>query len=229
VQPGAGHLSHKTKGQNLMKKTWLELAINPKKHPYDVTHGNIGTDGIRLHYDPTAPAPKDDDSLYTVATEQILPAARKQQAMEFTITKAALETACKQALAIGKDVRRPQYDRTPALKIGVNGSMTYRATDEENGSVSGEWNTMTFETSRKTSFPVVSSYKLGKGMSTFYTVKVEYSHTGRDVEFAINPRFLLDTLSGFESDTVTIRTNAKNAPVYLTDGTREAVIMQICM
>lgn len=209
----------------MTKNTWLEKATAKKANheEYTVTHGNLGTDGFRLHYDPTQPAEESD--FVQRATDCALVPARKGTQTEFTLTKAALVTACKQAIAIGRDPRRPQYDESPTLKVRVNGSFQYSAKSEGNGSISGEWSTMEFETCRKPTFPVKSTYQ-SFGVKCWMCT-VEYTHTGRDVEFGINPRFLIDALSGMESDVVTVRTAARNAPVYLTDGTREAVIMPV--
>jgi hypothetical protein len=211
----------------MKKNTWLEKATAKKAHREELTviHGNIGADGIRLHYDPTQPA--EDSDFSSRVLDVILPPARKNNQTEFSLTKAALVTACKQAMAIGRGPR-PCDDYTPALHVSVNGSFQYKATCEANGSISGEWLNMEFESYRKNDYPVVSSYRLGKGQTKYNTCRVTYSHTGRDVEFSINPRFLLDALSGMESESVTVRTAARNAPIYLTDGTREAIVMPFC-
>ncbi len=208
-----------------MKKNWLELAVNEKSNNpnYITPAGNIGTDGIRLHHDPAQPA---QECRFYNAVMEVLSAARGQNQCEFTLTRAALVTACKQALAIGKG-HTSKDDYIPTLVCSVNGSFQYRAESNQWGSISGEWSTMEFETSRKTDYPVVSSFRLHKGGLKFSKCRVIYAHTGRDVQFGINPRFLLDALSGMEGETVTLRTPARNAPVYLTDGTREAVIMPI--
>jgi len=58
-----------------------------------------------------------------------------------------------------------------------------------------------------------------------------YDHAGEDCTLAINPAFLLDALSGF-TDEVYFCMNEQRpdkCPVYITDGTREAVIMPLTL
>ena len=58
-----------------------------------------------------------------------------------------------------------------------------------------------------------------------------YDHAGEDCTIAINPIFLLDALSGF-TDEVFFCMNEQRpdkCPVYITDGTREAVIMPMTL
>lgn len=206
---------------------WLILATAKKderRPDFTHVHSNLAADGVRLHIDNSLPP-----CTCEFCTDRIPPvieSARASRNTSFTITNAALMTACQQAIAIGRDPR-PQYDYTPVLRVSVNGSLKYSATCEGNGSVDGEWTTMQWETSRKTAFPVVSSYKTAKtGGVTISTVKVEYAHEGRDLEFGVNPKFLADALAGMDQ-TVTVKCNAKNAPLYITDGTREAVLMPV--
>ena len=58
-----------------------------------------------------------------------------------------------------------------------------------------------------------------------------YEHAGDDCTLAINPAFLLDALSGF-TDEIYFCMDGKRpdkCPVYITDGTREAVIMPLTL
>ena len=56
-----------------------------------------------------------------------------------------------------------------------------------------------------------------------------YEHAGDDCTIALNPAFLLDALAGFPDEFYFCMNEQRPdiSPVYLTDGTREAVIMPI--
>ena len=56
-----------------------------------------------------------------------------------------------------------------------------------------------------------------------------YEHAGDDCTLAINPAFLLDALSGFDNEVYFCMDGKRpdKCPVYITDGTREAVIMPL--
>jgi len=56
-----------------------------------------------------------------------------------------------------------------------------------------------------------------------------YEHAGDDCIIGINPAFLLDALSGFDNEVYFCLADntPEKRPVYLTDGTREAVIMPL--
>jgi hypothetical protein len=64
---------------------------------------------------------------------------------------------------------------------------------------------------------------------TIISIESDYEHTGNDATIAINPKFLMDALSGF-SDEVYLAVDdyyPEQRAIYLTNGTREAVIMTI--
>lgn len=59
-------------------------------------------------------------------------------------------------------------------------------------------------------------------------IETGYQYTGQDAIVWINNKFLLDALSGFTDEVMLcLGSNPPKMPVYLTDGTREAVIMPI--
>ncbi len=206
---------------------WLQISTSkktPKGSAYDyigTVHGNISTDGNRMHHDPSLPKCECGkcDQIHN-----LLEQARSADGCIFTITRAALETTCKQALAIGKG-DTPRNSFIPSLYLTVNGALQYEAASEGHGRVWGEWHTMQWETSRHTTFPVVK--KVNMYGTTYRTVQVTYSHHGKDMRFAVNPKFLLEALSGMDGETVTLRTNARNSSIHMTDGQREAVVMPI--
>lgn len=63
----------------------------------------------------------------------------------------------------------------------------------------------------------------------YLTEEHGYQHAGPDLEVGIDPRFLLDALTGFSGEIVIslggASGTATNSPLTLTDGIREAVIM----
>ena len=58
-----------------------------------------------------------------------------------------------------------------------------------------------------------------------------YEHAGDDCTLAINPAFLLDALAGFKDEIYFCMNEQRpdKCPVYITDGTREAVIMPLTL
>lgn len=209
-----------------MKKDFLERATNLKaaNEEFHSVHSNAAFDGIRIHVDNSLPACTCE--FCTLRVLPILTQGRAAKNTVFTITTAALVTACKQALAIGKS-DRASHDYIPPLRLSVNGSLKYFASSEENGSVDGEWTSCTWETTRKTIFPAETVYKTAKTNGiTVKRVKVEYSHEGQDLDFGISPKYLLEAIEGM-GETVTLKINVRNSPLHVTDGTREAIIMPI--
>lgn len=57
------------------------------------------------------------------------------------------------------------------------------------------------------------------------SIRKGYKFTGEEIHILINPVFLLKALSGMQAEKVTIR--AELARTYITDGTREALIMNM--
>lgn len=215
----------KTKTKLPAEKWLLSATGNKKARPYlqHVHAGKIASNGFALHYSPNeeAPACNCEHCAKNGAFDQVLGQARRQR-KEMTITTAALILSCKQALAIGKDPEKPKRDITPMLRITANGKLSYFAENDGVGTVSGEWEPQEWETTRDLGFPVVSTYR--QYSTRWYKVKVEYTHEGEDIYFGVNPKFLLNALLGM-GETITLKCNAKNAPIYITDGEREAVVM----
>ena len=56
----------------------------------------------------------------------------------------------------------------------------------------------------------------------------DYQHTGADVEISINPRYLIEALSGMDGEII-IQATSANRPIIITDGKREAVIMPLAV
>jgi hypothetical protein len=65
-----------------------------------------------------------------------------------------------------------------------------------------------------------------QAISTEGSITVGYQHSGKDVKFRINPHYLLDAI-GKPGKVTTIRILSNRDPVYVTDGSREALIMPI--
>lgn len=211
-----------------MKKDFLERAVGLKatNPEYHRVHSNASFDGYRIHVDNSLPACTCE--FCTERVSQVLRQGRNAHNTAFSITTAALVTACKQALAIGKSDRASD-DYIPPLKLSVNGSLKYFASSEGNGTVDGEWTSCTWETTRKTIFPAVEIYKTAKtGGITVSRVKVEYSHEGQDLEFAVSPKYLLEAIDGM-GETITLKMDVRNSPLHVTDGNREVVLMPICL
>lgn len=187
--------------------TWLQKATSKNKPKFAVIHGNAATNGERIHRDNSLPANYEeiDFNIY-------IPAKPRNRA---TISRADLTNAAKQALAL-----RPWNDRAykPAIRFSMNGAFTYSAETNGTGRISGE---------------IVDGYNFvekfpnynGKGGKSH---RMTYQHHGETPsEFALNPQYLLDALSGMEGETVELDAPNRTAPVYITDGTHEAVIMPV--
>lgn len=58
------------------------------------------------------------------------------------------------------------------------------------------------------------------------SITENYQHIGADLTIALNPRFILDALSGMADD-VTIQLASESAPIIITDGKREALLMPL--
>lgn len=202
---------------------WLAIATDTKakNEEYHRVHSNLATDGIRVHRDNALPAC--DCEFCRDRVSQVFRLMRPKATV--TVSRETLVNACNLAIAIGK-ADRPSRDFIPPLRLSFNGKMAYRATCEGNGEISGEWDESEFESRRKWDLPVASSYRLGKGMTAYRTYRVTYRHEGENVEIALDPKLLKETLSGM-GQTVTLELTVRNAPVHITSGSREAVLMPI--
>lgn len=204
-----------------MTTKFLQSALGTKNSSREfdctVVHGNLATDQYRIHRDNSVTPDNDDPMTQRVNNCGYIPSQKRNPC---TISRADLITACKRALAL-----RDEWDRNnkryPTLFFSINGSCTYRAQTESVGSTYGEIND-----GEKINDKVTS---IKNGLKYHSHVSV-YRHEKADkvLDFGINPRYLLDALTYMESDTVTFDPGTGRAhPVYITDGTREAVIMPI--
>lgn len=209
---------------------WLELATGKKDRTnsiYAYVHGNLATDKYRIHRDNSLPTV--DDELTTRINEAVnvdsegrqtvgLPTQPRNRA---TVSRVDLITACKRAMALRDDQDR-KCQKYPLLTFCMNGSLIYSAKNEGVGSTSAE---------------IIDDLKVNDKVTTIknglkyttHTMVYKHHNPEKVVSFGINPRFLLDALSGMEGDTVEIDIPAPRAPFYMTDGTREAVIMPVCI
>jgi hypothetical protein len=63
---------------------------------------------------------------------------------------------------------------------------------------------------------------------THITMESGYQYSGPDALVAINPKFLLDAISGMEPEFIfALAEDSAKRPVYITSGTREVVIMPL--
>jgi DNA polymerase III sliding clamp (beta) subunit (PCNA family) len=180
-----------------------------------VIHGNLATDKFRVHRDNSLPS-VDDEVTQRILACGLIPSQPRNRA---TVSRVDLIAACRRALAF-----RDEQDRKnrwyPTLTFCMNGSLTYSAKNEGVGSTSGEIVDGTRVTDKVT--PIKNGLK-------YHTHTMVFKHHNPEqvVSFGINPRFLLDALEGMEGETVEIDIPAPRAPFYMTDGTREAVIMPL--
>ena len=65
----------------------------------------------------------------------------------------------------------------------------------------------------------------GDDGDTIRSITEGYTHSGADLKTAINPRFLMEAID--KPGNITIKLVAECAPVYITDGHREAVVMAL--
>ncbi len=173
--------------------SWILRAVgNPNSEPREeLTHhyGKFGTNGYRIHIDPTLPLIKTNpvEKVLAETVETLLSLTAKYETL-ITIDPKKFIQACKAAKAIRKN----------SVKISVNGSLELK-------SLGDEWKDNNAGTNR---------------LST----ESGYTHTGPDTSFSINPAYLIDALSGMTSEIILSAKNEKH-PIYITDGTREALIM----
>lgn len=199
-----------------MTTKFLESALskNRNRPQYTETHGNLATDGYRLHRDNSLPAV---DDYVTKAVENcgLIPAKPRNRA---TVSRVDLITACKRAFAM-----RDEWERSkkwyPVITFCMNGSLWYSASSESTGTTRGEIIDGT---------KVNDKVKAIKNGLKYESHTMVYKHHHEEtVSFALNPRQLMDALEGMETETVEIDIPHPLAPFYMTDGTREAVIMPI--
>ena len=201
-----------------MTTKFLQSALgeNNRLHPeYAEVHGNIATDGFRCHRDNSLP-PVEDFITTRIAECGLIPSQPRNRA---TVSRVDLITACLRAFAL-----RGEWDRKnkayPVLTFCMNGSLQYSAKNETIGTTYAEI---------VDGLNVTDKVKEIKNGLKFISHQMVYRHHNPEkvVSFALNPRQLLDALEGMEGDTVEIDTPASLAPFYMTDGTREAVIMPL--
>lgn len=204
-----------------MTTKFLIAALGTKKSSINfdcsVIHGNLSTDQYRIHRDNSVSPVNDDPMTQRVNDCGYIPSQKRNPC---TISRVDLITACKRALALRDEWDR-NNKRNPTLFCSVNGSFTYRAQNESVGSTYGEINDGEKITDKVT--PIKNGLKYHSHVSVY-----RHENAEKVVDFGINPRYLLDALSNMEGDTVTFDPGTgRNHPIYITDGTREAVIMPV--
>jgi len=202
--------------KNTNPAKWLELATSKASNrpEYQVLYGNVGTDGYRIHRDNSLPAAENDDFITRVAT--IIPTQPRNRA---TVSRQDLIIACKRAFAF-----RDEFDRKnknyPVITFCLNGSLQYSAKNEGVGSTHGE--IIDGQTIVDKTTPIKNGIK-------YHSHKTVFKHHNPEkvVSFGLNVKYLLDALEGLQGNTVEIDIPSPRAPFYITDGTREAVIMPV--
>lgn len=193
--------------------TWLKKATSKSNPKFAVIHGNTATNGERIHRDNSLPA-----NYGEIDFNVYIPSRPRNRA---TVSLADLINAGKQALAL-RDARDRYCHYVPTLRFSMNGSFTYYAENANIGTISGE-----IVDGYKFVEKVTVAHKANKMTSHNHRMTYKHHHSDKPSEFALNPQYLLDALSGMEGETVELDAPTGNAPVYITDGTREAVIMPV--
>jgi len=160
--------------------------------------GNFAADGFRLHYDPTA-APRAFE--YPDGPEQ--PHYRSMRAdVERVRSEAhtsARNLATVTATAFLRAIKGAKAINKDTIRLSFNGRLEVTASSEE------------FTGGHPASFPI----EAGTG----------YNYAGPDTVVGLDPRFILDALSGMEAEEIMIGFGRPDQPVIITDGSREAIIM----
>lgn len=199
-----------------MTTKWLEKATKKdyRRPEFGVIHGNMAADGFRIHRDNSLPA-ANDFLTQKIAECGLIPTQPRNRA---TVSRVDLLTACKQAYAFRDEWDRKNH-RYPAISFCMNGSLQYSAKTEV-GSTSGEIIDGTKVTDKIT--------EIKNGLK-YHTHTMVYKHHNPDkvTSFAIPSNQLMDALEGMEGETIEIDCPNPRAPFYMTDGTREAVIMPV--
>jgi hypothetical protein len=162
--------------------------------------GNFCADGFRLHYDPTA-APRAFE--YPDGSE--LPHFQSMRATVERIRQDAQRTARNLATVTGARlywaVKGAKAINKDTIRLSFNGRLEVTA---DSGYIGSNLNSAA-------SFPI----EAGTG----------YNYAGPDTVIGLDPRFILDALSGMEAEEIMIGFGRPDQPVIITDGRREAVIM----
>lgn len=190
---------------------WLKKATLPagnargRDYLRDV-HGYCAADGCRLHLDRSIEGERDEwaRKFEAIVAEA---SAGKNRAV---VSKVALVVAARAARSLRYPTADERGTRPVAMVVRLNGRLDCEAMRHEVGTV-------------RATFADGDTW-VGPRRKKPQTIR--YTHEGPEIEFAIDPKFVLDALEGFPEDLVRLAVDdAKH--VYLAQGAREAVIMQM--
>lgn len=185
---------------------WLKLATSKDdaRPALQEVYGNIASDGVVMFVDNNEPAGEIPSYNYL----PILEGARKNNTAVVTVDRDSLLQAMKQARVIANQ-------RNGAVQLYVDGRLYWHSEAAWLGETTGYI---------ADGFKQRISVKHTKGGDKETYLVSHYTHQGKNMLIAANCEYIYKAACGM-GETVTMALEGPEKTIYMTDGTKEAVVM----